>query len=337
MPKKLTRRAPRDRSQILRRGFQFGFLGLNVWIGAQFFLFVRHYELAGRTVAVSRPAGVEGWLPIASLMNLKVLAVTGEFPAIHPAGTLLLMAFLAASWIFRKSFCSWLCPVGTISEQLAHLGRAVLRRNFRPPKWLDIGLRGIKYVLLAFFLWIIAMMPVMAIRRFLGGPYGVIDDVRMLNFFREMQLPGAIVLVVLVVGSVFVQNLWCRYLCPYGALMGLVSFASPVRIRRDVSACIDCAKCTKACPSALPVDKLITIKSAECSTCLQCVASCPAEGALMLSAPARKRVPARAVAAGIFAVFFGAYVYGVATGHWDTKLPDSVYYRLVPDADRFSH
>src|ERR1035437_8790231 len=41
------------------------------------------------------------------------------------------------------------------------------------------------------------------------------------------------------------QNFWCRYLCPYGALMGLVSLASPLRIRRETSLCIDCGKCAK--------------------------------------------------------------------------------------------
>jgi Na+-translocating ferredoxin:NAD+ oxidoreductase RNF subunit RnfB len=69
--------------------------------------------------------------------------------------------------------------------------------------------------------------------------------------------------------------------------MGLAALASPLRIRRDPSLCIDCAKCAKACPAALPVDRLITIRAAECTGCLECVAVCPAAGALCLSAPAR--------------------------------------------------
>ena len=71
---------------------------------------------------------------------------------------------------------------------------------------------------------------------------------------REMQLLtvgfilaflGAIVIGVIVLLSMFVQNFWCRYLCPYGALLGLVSLLSPVKIRRDKEACIDCGKCTR--------------------------------------------------------------------------------------------
>src|SRR5215471_8518445 len=109
--KKITKRAPKDRSQGLRRVVQLAFFALNVWIGIEFWLFVRYYETAGRTVWAARPAGVEGWLPIASLMNLKVLLYTGEVPAMHPAGLFLLLAFVTVSWLFRKSFCGWLCPV----------------------------------------------------------------------------------------------------------------------------------------------------------------------------------------------------------------------------------
>lgn len=92
----------------------------------------------------------------------------------------------------------------------------------------------------------------------------MVDDVKMLNLFRDLGMIGATFLMLLVAGSIVVQNFWCRYFCPYGALMGLVSLASPLRIRREPSLCIDCAKCARARPSALPVDRLVTIQSAEC-------------------------------------------------------------------------
>src|SRR5581483_7321624 len=62
--KKLVRREDHDYSQQLRLGFQLAFLALNVWIGVQFYLWVRWAESAGQTVSVARPSGVEGWLPI---------------------------------------------------------------------------------------------------------------------------------------------------------------------------------------------------------------------------------------------------------------------------------
>ena len=120
-------------------------------------------------------------------------------------------------------------------------------------------------------------------------------------------------------------------------LMGLVSMVSPLRIRRVEALCIDCAKCAKACPSTLPVDKLVTIRSAECLGCMECVAACPAAGALLMSAPRRKRVQAWAIAAGTALLFLGITGYARWSGHWGTALPSRVYFELIPRANEFSH
>ena len=336
--KKLVKGAPPDHSQALRHAIQLGFLALNAWIGIEFYLFVRYYETGGRSTFAARPAGVEGWLPIASLMNLKILLATGHVPGLHAAGMFLLIAFVGISWIFRKGFCGWLCPVGTISESLWRFGRRICGHNFRLPRALDIGMRSLKYILLGLFLYAVGAMPVAAIRAFLEGPYGMVDDVKMLNFFRFLGLSGGIVMSILVIASVFVQNFWCRYLCPYGALMGAVSAASPLSIRRDTNLCIDCGKCARACPAVLPVDRLVSIRSAECTGCLECAAACPAAGALFLATPLhRKRVPGWAVAAGIAGLFLGICGYARWTGHWNTDLPSQTYFELIPHANEFQH
>ncbi len=336
--KKLVRRRASDHSQRLRRAFQLAFLALNVWIGVEFYLFVRYAETAGQSMWAERPPGVEGWLPIAGLMNLKAWLVTGQGPRIHPAGMFLLIAFIAISLFFRKAFCSWLCPVGTISEMLWRFGQRTFRRSFTLPRWADLSLRALKYILLGLFAYAVGSMSAIAIQAFLGGPYGLIADVKMLNFFRYLSLTAAVVLAVLILASVFVKNFWCRYLCPYGALLGIPAMLSPLRIRREESLCIDCAKCTKACPSLLPVDKLVTVKSAECTGCLECVAVCPAQGALeMTLAPTRRRVPAWAMATGIALVFVAVVGYARWSGNWRTDLPSQVYFDLVPRAQEFAH
>ena len=331
------RRAAPDHSQALRRAFQAAFLALNLWIGVEFYGFVRYYETAGAKFWASRPPGVEGWLPIASLMNLKVLLAGGGFPRVHPAGMFLLIAFLAISWAFRRGFCSWLCPVGTVSEWLWRLGRRLFGRTFRLPRAVDVALRSLKYILLGLFLPAVGSMSVAAIRAFLDGPYGLVDDVKMLNFFRTLGLAGALAMAALVAASLLVQNFWCRYLCPYGALMGLASLASPLRIRRSPEACIDCGKCARVCPAMLPVDRLVTIRSAECLGCLECVAACPVADALEMSAPRRRRVPAWALAAGSAILFLGIAGYARWSGHWTTDLPSRLYFQLVPHANEFTH
>lgn len=334
--KKLEHRRARDWSQTVRRAVQFSFLALNVWIGIEFYLFVRFHETGGQTVWAQRPPGVEGWLPIASLMNLKYWAVTGKIPAMHPAGMFLLLAFAAISFLLRKAFCGWLCPVGTLSEYLWKAGRAIFRRNFALPRWADLPLRSLKYILMGLFLYAIGGMSAMAIQLFLEGPYGVVADVKMLNFFRFLGTTGAVVVGLILLVSIFVQNFWCRYLCPYGALMGLFSWVSPARIRRDPDLCIDCAKCAKACPSQLKVDKLIQIQSPECIGCMECVTSCPVDLALDMTV-ARRRVPAWSMAAAIAVIFLGFTGYAQWSGYWHTNVPTNVYFELVPRANEFGH
>jgi polyferredoxin len=341
--KKLVRRAAPDHSQDYRRAFQLAFLVLNVWLGTLFYFWVRQLEIGVHDRILPRPAGVEGWLPIAGLMNFKYALASGRLPAIHPAAFFLFVTFLAIAFLFRKAFCSWLCPVGTVSEYLWRAGRQVFGRNFHLPRWVDIPLRGLKYLLLGFFLWAVGNMSAESIEQFMRTPYGTIADVRMLNFFRYMGESAAIVLAILVIASVLIQNFWCRYLCPYGALLGIASLLSPLRIRRNEPACIDCAKCAKACPSALPVDKLIAIKSAECTGCMECVAVCPAEGALQMAvslatrAPQQGRISDWAMAAGIALLFFGIVGYAKSAGYWNGDVPEYVYRQLVPQASEVGH
>ncbi len=183
---------------------------------------------------------------------------------------------------------------------------------------------------------------------FMQSPYALVADVKMLNFFRDMGVTASIVLLALVLLSTVIRNFWRRYLCPYGALMGLVSLLSPVKIRRDQEACIDCGKCSRACPSNLPVDKLVQIRSVECTACLECVASCPAEHALQFatfprkSADVARRWSGRAIgplatAAALVVLFLGTVSIAKGTGHWQTHLPREMYMELVTHAKEWTH
>jgi len=342
--KKLQNRASTDRFQPLRRALQLAFLGLNLLLGLEFFLWVHAIE-SGTTPSFSRPAGVEGWLPIAGLMNSKLFFMTGSIPAIHPAAMLLFLCFALISLLLKKAFCSWLCPVGTLSEILSHLGKKLFGRNLRLPRWLDLPLRALKYILLGFFFLIVCTMSVAALADFLQSPYGLIADVKMLNFFRHMSQTAMLVLLLLGLLSLLVENFWCRYLCPYGALMGLLSLASPFKIRRSAPACIDCGKCATHCPAGLPVDKLVQIRSAECTACMECISACPSADALHFALPIRqsatpkkpRNLTAPQLLGLILGLFFAVVLYGRLSHHWQTPIPDSVYRELIPEADTLAH
>jgi polyferredoxin len=346
--KPLLRRFVRDTSQRTRHIVQGLFLLLNCWIGIQFYLWARYYERGGAGLTVPRPAGVEGWLPIAGLMNTKYLLITGRVPEVHPAAMYLFIGFMLISLLLKKAFCSWLCPVGTFSEYLWRIGRRFFGRNLRLPRWFDIPLRGLKYILLGLFVAVIGVMSAEALDGFMQTPYGLLVDVKMMNFFRDMGVTAAVVIALLILLSMLVQNFWCRYLCPYGALTGLVSLLSPGKIRRDVEACIDCSKCSKACPAGLAVDQLVQIRTVECTACMACVAVCPAQDALQFALPPRKATTAAgrwqfrsltplAVCAVLAYLFFGVVLLARATNHWQTNIPEQVYMHLVPRVNQLTH
>jgi len=322
----------RRRIQWLRRGVQGLFLLLVIWIGVDFTRFVRGLE-AGR-IAVERPAGVEGFLPISGLLSLRYLLATGTISPVHPAALVLLLLFIGVSLLVKKAFCSWICPVGSLSEALAALSQRLFRRKIALPRWLDLPLRGLKYLLLAFFVWtIFVRMTLPLVDEFLGSPYNRVADIKMFYFFARISPFAATTLLVLLALSLVVPYAWCRYLCPYGALFGLVSLFAPAKITRQAASCIDCGLCARACPSHLPVDRLQRVRSDECVGCMSCVADCPVPRALQLELPGRssRHLRPALVAAAIVALFLGGVLAARASRHWQTNVPQSEVLERIHD------
>ena len=142
-------RRRRRRIEWWRHLVQTGFLLTVLLIGWEFVRWVHGLE---QGVAVgTRPPGVEGFLPIAALLGLRHLLLTGEVHPVHPAGLVILLLVLATSLLAKKAFCSWVCPIGTLSEALAALSRRLFRRKLGLPRFLDVPLRSLKYLLLVFF------------------------------------------------------------------------------------------------------------------------------------------------------------------------------------------
>ena len=327
-------RARRRRIDWSRHLVQAGFLLTVALVGWEFVRWVHGLE-AGRLVG-ERPPGVEAFLPIAALLSLRHLVTSGEVHPVHPAGLAILLLAVGISVLAKKAFCSWVCPVGTLSEMLAGLSRRLFRRKLHLPRLLDLPLRSLKYLLLAFFVHaVFFQMGPLALADFLDSPYNRVADVKMLHFFERLSPFALKVLVGLAVLSVAVPYSWCRYLCPYGALLGALSLLSPLKVTRHAPSCIDCSLCTKACPSHLPVAILARVRSDECFSCLSCVAACPVPRALRVETPApwRRAVRPVATAALVVGLFLAGTLLARVTGHWRSAITDEEFARRIRTID----
>jgi polyferredoxin len=287
---------------------------------------------------VARPPAVEAFLPIDGMMALRHLLHSGVVSTIHPAGLAIFVGICLMSAVVAKSFCSHVCPIGLLSELLGRLGVRVAGRTLTPPAWLDLPLRGLKFLLLGFFVWAVwfAMDP-QAVAAFLTSPYARVVDAKMWLFFAAPSRLTVAVLGVLLVGSVLMRDLWCRYLCPYGALLGLLGRLAPFKVTRDPDLCTGCEGCSRACPARLPVHRMVRVASVECTSCQDCVMACPVRDCLAVRTPARP--PAWARLRPLAPVVLAVALYlGVVTGfriagHWHTEVREAEYHQRLTRID----
>jgi Pyruvate/2-oxoacid:ferredoxin oxidoreductase delta subunit len=331
---------PRSWIRPVRYAVQIAFLLITLYAGWQFYHFVLHFEQPGLPL-VKRPPSVDAYLPIGGLMAFKYFVMTGIVEPLHPSGLILFIAITGVSLVLKKGFCGWICPIGTVSQYLWMAGERIFGRNFRIEKYTDIGLRSLKYLLLSLFFWVIvvAMGTTMIVLFFLSDYYKI-ADVKMLKFFTDMSTLSAGVLAALGVLSIIYKNFWCRYLCPYGALLGLLSRLSPVKVRRTEEKCVHCHACTKHCPTLIDVEKRDVVTSAECFGCMTCVSRCPSPGALDMTVKAGRRVSVlKPVLYPVLlaALFYLVIVIGVAAGKWHSQIPYEEYQRLIPQVGRLEH
>jgi polyferredoxin len=328
--------------QKVRFAVQMIFALLCIWIGIEFTQFIWYLESNGTTAFHQRPPGAEGFLPISALMSLVYFIQTGQVHDVHPAGFFIFLAIVGVSLAFGKAFCSWMCPVGFVSELVGDFGEKIwkklFKRRFKLPKIMDYPLRAVKYLLLAFFAFAIFSMTETALAFFLSDTYNIAADVKMYYFFAEISRFSLIVIGVLFFLSVIVRNFWCRYLCPYGALLGVIGLLSPNKIKRNAKSCIDCGLCAKACPSFIKVDKVKTVYSDECTSCLSCVDACPVEDTLeVTNIFGKKKVSKKIIAFGVGLIFIAITGIGMLTGYWHNNISKETYLQIHKNLDVIGH
>jgi polyferredoxin len=222
--------------------------------------------------------GIEKYCPFGGIETAWSLVTRRSFScAAGELNVALFVALLALALLARKAFCSWVCPVGTVSEWLAVLARRMrLRLPLKPPRRVDRGLRWLRLPVLLVILFFTWRTGELVFRGY--DPYYILfsahgHDVKLWSYGI---LAGVLALAILV------PMAWCRYLCPLGVILWPFSAIGRLRLSRSESACTGCGACDRACPHGIEVAGSLEVRSGECTLCLECAEVCPSAGALEL-------------------------------------------------------
>jgi polyferredoxin len=302
------------------------FLVFFVGACAQLLLFVRWAE--GKGAFVPRPEAVAGLLPIGHFTSFFGWVRGGGWDVLLPAGLVIIIAAIAVSLLFKRGFCGWICPLGTVWEIAELAGRAVFGHPVVLPKWLDRVGRGIRYALAAMILTWLLLVPVAEAVAFRELQYMWTADIKILT---GLGTPAFLVagLVAFVLSMIF-SPVWCRYVCPLGGWYSVLGMASPCAVHRDGEACISCHRCNRVCHALVDVENARNrVWAPECDGCMDCVRACPAPGALEARVLGRWRIPVWVWP--VLVVGTWLLIYGVArlTHNWDTTIPNDAFKQII--------
>ncbi|UCE20005.1 MAG: 4Fe-4S binding protein [Gemmatimonadota bacterium] len=256
----------RTLSQIL-------FLGLTVWV-------------AYRMLSGVRGATIEKYCPFGGVETLfPWLNKTGTLCSLSTMNISVLAGVLLITLLYKRAFCSHICPVGALSEWIALIGRRYIIKSRRVPSKVDRPLKWLKYPVLALIVWGTVRVGELIFREVdpyyvlftLGRGHGIAEGVIGIGGY-------SLVIILILFGlNVVLPLAFCKYLCPMAACLNPLSRIGLIRVRRNPDTCIDCRRCDVTCQWGVKVSDVGSVGSAECSNCQDCVRSCPVPDTLTLS------------------------------------------------------
>jgi len=267
----------------------------NVRIGIQLFFFVLIGSIAinkslaaiGSGIPFLSNASTHALCPFGGVVTLYNLITLGTFiQKIHMSSVILMSIIFILAILFGPVFCGWVCPLGSIQEWVGKLGRKIFKRKFNHfiPTKIDNVLRFVRYGVLIWVVFVISKSGQLLFANV--DPYNA-----MFTFWSgEVAVPAVIILIITLLSSLLIERPWCKYACPYGALLGLSNKIRIFKIRRNAHTCISCKKCDQNCPMNIQVSNHEVITNHQCISCFECTSerSCPVEDTVIMATSSKK-------------------------------------------------
>lgn len=250
------------------------------WIQAFFFVLVlltsiNHFLIeSGRSLLFLPSASLHAICPFGGVVSLYQFFTVGTFvQKIHESAFVLMAAAFVLAVLFGPVICGWVCPLGTFQEWISKFGRRLFGKRFNTyvPERIDHILRFLRYGVLIWVIYLTAVTGKLVFQDV--DPYYAL-----FNFWSGEVAVGALVILgVTALLALFVERPWCKYACPYGALLGVSNLFRIFKIRRHASTCIDCKHCDYVCPMNIKVSGASAVLDHQCISCMECTSelACP--------------------------------------------------------------
>ena len=239
-------------------------------------------EEQGKAIGFLSSASLHAVCPFGGVVSIYQYVTAGTYVhKIHESAFILMYIVFALALLFGPVFCGWVCPLGSFQEWIGKLGRKISSRKFN--KFIPAGIdRYLKYLRYGVLIWVIYVTATSATLIFADyDPYFAL-----FNFWTgEVAISGLIILGVVILASLFVERPFCKYACPYGAVLGVFNLIRFFKIKRNISTCIDCKICDRTCPMNIEVSTSKIVRDHQCISCLRCTSEdvCPIEDTVAMT------------------------------------------------------
>ncbi len=184
-----------------------------------------------------------------------------------------LIAIIPITIILGRFFCGWLCAFGTFNDFIYIISNKLFKIKFKVNEKLDSILKSLKYILLLFIVYFIWTKGSTLFET--SSPWDAFAQIPNFSDAISQYTIGLIFLVFILIGAMFIERFFCRYLCPLGTVFAVTSKIRIFDILKKRDKCGNCRLCTNNCSMGIQMYKHDKIKSGECINCFKCIDACP--------------------------------------------------------------